>query len=270
MKAFTFCCVICCTLAIPATLRAQQNTVPISGNSRSIYFSPNIHGNVVTYLTTYDGRTDIAPQGTSNFRFSGEARPRAIDSRVYEADYIVYASNVPQEYGSWIVELPTTDSDGNGLADVAQLNRAVNLTGTTGNFYVDAPFTTIDSFSLNMVRASNQVSGTYSLTRFGDGSTSSGTIQLFNIAGNISYTRSTTLMNFSFAITDPLGTTRTVTGSANYTVPNANQIVLPQFSVSASGGPTYTFASGFTLNRSGTRYFGNATLSDGIPETSWA
>src|SRR5262249_43248776 len=128
---------------------------------------------------------------------------------------------------------------------------------------------TIDSLTINMTRASNQVSGSYSVFRTGDASTSSGTIQLFNIAGNVTYTRSPALMNFSFAINDPLGPTRIVSGLTTYSVPNPNQIVLPQFSVATNGGPTYTFLSGFTLNRSGTRYVGNAVLSDAIPETSW-
>ena len=277
MQALVYLCVICWMVAFGTTATAQQNTVPFNGNCRSIYFSPNAHfsqtlGNVFTYITSYDGRTDIAPQGYSNpLSFSGEARPRAIDPRVYEADYMIFSSAFGwnTEYGSLIVEMPLIDSDGNGLPDVAQLSFAVNFT-THGTMSIDWPFPTADSFDLGMVRGSNQLSGSYAIYRYGDASTSSGTIQLFNIGGTTTYKRSTSLMSFNLTITDPLATTRTVTGSTNYTVSNPNKIVLPQFSVSASGGPTYTFASGFTLNRSGSRYIGNATLSDGIPETSWA
>ena len=167
-----------------------------------------------------------------------------------------------------LVELPMTDIDGNGLPDIVQLNKAVNLSAT-GNLYIDWPFQTIDSFTLNMARGSNQLSGSYSVFRNSEAQTSSGTVKLFNMAGSATYTRSTALINFSFAMTDPLASTRTVTGSATYSVPDANHLVLPQFSVSASG-VSYTFVSGFTLTRSGTRYTGNARLNDGIPETSWA
>jgi hypothetical protein len=275
MKALSYLWVICCTMVAGATAVAQTNTAGLVGNCRSIFFGPMTRndaalGFVATYLTTYDGRRDVAPLGYSNpIRFSGEVRTNSLDTRLYEADYMEFAQGVAREYGSLLVELPMTDSDGNGLPDVVQFNKAVNLT-TGGNLVIDAPFQTVDSFTLNMARAANQLAGSYSVYRNSEASTSFGSIQLLNMSGAVTYARSPGTISFNFAVTDPLGTTRNVSGSANYSVINANQILLPEFSVSASGGPTYTFLAGTTLNRSGTLYLGNAKLTDGIPETYWA
>src|SRR5438270_785498 len=130
-----------------------------------------------------------------------------------------------------------------------------------------------DVFILTMSRGINQLVGSYTIRLSSEGTVNGGNFQLLNVGGSVSYTRSTAAISINFAISDPpslgFGGTRTVAGSTTYTVLNANQIVLPQFSVTG-GGATYTFQSGCTLNRTGSRYVGSATLVDGLPDTGWA
>src|SRR5678815_4511864 len=88
---------MCCAAALMPGANAEQNSVSVLGNCRSMYFSPMTRtdstlGQVTTYFTTYDGRRDVAPLGSSNVRFSGEVRTNSLDSRLYEADYMVHAS----------------------------------------------------------------------------------------------------------------------------------------------------------------------------------
>jgi len=265
-------------MALLATASAQQGTASINGNSRSLYFGPMSHfepgiGTVATYLTTYDGTNAFPlyqPVGQSAL-FSGELRPWVGQPGYYQADYVTYTPSGVREYGSFLTAFPTTDSDGNGLPDICQSNKAVNI-ATTGSLNIDWPFQTVDSFTLYVVRSANQLSGTYTLDQVSNGSRNVGSVQLLNIGGSVSYNRGSSTISFDFGINDPLaGGTRTVSGSTSYTVTSANQIVLPQFSVTG-GGATYTFQGGCTLNRqggTGSRYIGNATLTDGMPETYW-
>lgn len=260
--------------------KAQQGTATIGANSRSLYLGPMTHseggvGTVTTYFTTFDGRTDRFPlyqQVGFTFLFSGELRPIASQPDSYEADYATQTPSAWREYGSLAITLPSDDTDSNGLPDICQLNKTVNTTigGNRGSMRIDWPFQTVDSFTLYMSRASNQISGTYWYNLWSNASQSVGTLQLLNITGSVAYHRVNTTLNFTFAITDPLSSTRTVSGATTYTVASPNQIIIPQFSVTASGGPTYTFQSGCTLNRTGSRFVGTARLNDGIPETSWA
>jgi len=289
MKLLKHLWVTCCTAALLGTASAEpQRTASIKGSSQSLYFGGFNHydtsGRLLsTFLTTYDGRTDVFPLNQrinlNSYLFSGELRPRASEPGNYEADYASYttALNPPwKEYGSFVVTLPTDDTDGNGLPDICRSNKAVNVS-TTGALYVDWQYPsgvpTTDGLILTMSRGINQLVGSYTIRLSSEGTVNGGNFQLLNVGGSVSYTRSTAAITFNFAISDPpslgFGGTRTVTGSTTYTVLNANQIVLPQFSVTG-GGATYTFQSGCTLNRTGARYVGSATLVDGLPDTGWA
>src|SRR5258706_5644440 len=263
------------------TASAQQGTASINGNAQSLYFAPFSHYDassrlLTTFLTTYDGVTTTFPLNQPVFgqfpKFSGELRPRATEPGNYEADYASYttALNPPwKEYGSFTVfSLPTTDSDNNGLPDIAQSNKVGNATAT-GILNIDWPFPTVDGLTITMSRPANQISGAYTIKLSSEPNAAVGNFQLLNIGGSVTYARSSGAIALTFAITDPLGATRTVSGSTTYSVPNFNQVVLPQFSVSG-GGASYTFQSGLVLNRTGSRYVGSATLGDGLPETGWA
>jgi len=279
MKLLAYVGAVGVALLLANSALAQDRTAIIGGNSRSLYFGPfqrtDLSGrSLATYFTTYDGTAGTPlyqPIGTTAL-FSGEVRQRTNDVNTYEADFVTYMQGTASEYGSAIFGLPTADGDGNGLPDICQSNRAVNLTGFTGTFASDWPFPRSDFVTLSLSRLSNQVAGTYTMRLNSEPNAGSGVFQSANISGSVGYNRTQGTISFTFAITDPpvlqVGQSRTVTGSTTYTANNPNQIIVPQFSVSG-GGVTYTVQGGLVLNRSGSRYTGNATLSDGVPETSW-
>jgi len=202
--------------------------------------------------------------------FSGELRPRSGVPGVYEADYATDTDFYGwAEYGSVTATLPTTDSDANGLPDIAQFDKAVNIS-FSGSVRSDWPSIASDTFTGTLVRGANQLAGSYTVRFTSDGSTSSGSVEVQNTSGTVSYERgSQNTMTLYLTQTDPLGATRTLTGTTTFTVNSVNQIAFPQFSVTSSDGQTYTIMPGSTLNRTGHHYHGNASLVDGIVETSW-
>src|SRR3954469_23046583 len=257
---------------------AQERTAIVGGNSRSLYFGPfqrfDENGQVLaSYFTTYDGTTAVPlyQRVGGSALYSGEVRQRTNEIDSYEADFVTYKQGLFSEYG-WVgLSLPSIDSDGNGLPDICQSNRAVNLTNfqaRTGAFYSDWPFPRTDSVIVELLRASNQVAGSYTIKLSSEPNKASGVFQSLNISGAVSYNRAAGTMTFTFAITDPPASqqSRTVTGTANYSANNPNQIIVQPFTVS-DGAVSYTFQGGLALNRTGSRYVGNATLNDGVPET---
>src|SRR4051794_33870896 len=172
MKLFAYCGLVISVLWLNSAT-AQERTVTIGGNSSSLYFGPVQHFDInsqpiTSFFTTSDGFTDRFPTnqviGNSAF-FSGELRTNDVDS--YGADLATYSQSAGwTEYGSISAFLPTTDADGNGLPDICQTNRAVNLTGfqaRSGTFHADSPFPRTDAFQLALSRASNQIAGTYTI-----------------------------------------------------------------------------------------------------------
>src|SRR5205085_2085885 len=206
MKLLKHLWVTCCTAALLGTASAEpQRTASIKGSSQSLYFGGfnhyDISGRLLsTFLTTYDGRTDVFPLNQrinlNSYLFSGELRPRASEPGNYEADYASYTTALSppwKEYGSFVVTLPTDDTDGNGLPDICQSNKAVNVS-TTGALYVDWQYPsgvpTTDGFILTMSRGINQLVGSYTIRLSSEGTVNGGNFQLLNVGGSVSYTRS--------------------------------------------------------------------------------
>ena len=259
---------------------AEEKIAAMVGNCRSLNLGPSsrsdpYYGTLSAFFTTYDGRTDVFPLtqdiGGGHVLLSGELRPRAGQPGIYEADFATFSSIYGWvQYGSIVASLPTTDSDGNGLPDVAQLNQN-GTAGISGVVHLDWPTAASDTFVGTLTRGPNQLFGTYSFTYASDGSMSSGTMQVQNLAGPVSYVRATANnMTLSLTQTDPVGSNRTFTGSTTFTVVTTDQIIFPQFSLASTDNKTNTVLAGLILNRIGPRYVGNATLADGILETSWA
>lgn len=267
----------CCLIS---SSEAQQRTASATVNCRSVNWSPisrfdPVYGTLSTYFTTYDGNSSIFPLaqdlGNGTILFSGEVRPRANQPGIYESDFATFSSVYGWvQYGSIVSTFPTTDIDGNGLPDIAQLDKAVNTT-FSGSIRVDWPSVGNDTFTGTLVRGANQLSGSYTVRFASDGSTASGTMRVQNGSGSVSYSRgSANTMAFTLSQSDPLsGFSRTLTGSTDFTVNNANQITIPQFNVSASDGSIFTVLAGTVLNRTGHRYAGNLAVVDGLLETSW-
>ncbi|HEY5912471.1 MAG TPA: Ig-like domain-containing protein [Verrucomicrobiae bacterium] len=262
-------------------LCGQAGTATVTANCRSIILdefqgaAPG--GTVYASVTTYDGSSGY-PLGMSTtypytFNNSEELRPRSGSPGVYEADFGAYQSGLVA-YGRFTLNLPTTDSDANGLPDISQKDKASNVS-FTGSGYSDfsAAAGNGGAFSIQngqLNRAANAQSGTFSYRSVEPLVTVyySGTFRLSTASGSASYTRGTpNSITLTLTLNDG-ATTTPATASTTFTVVNANQITLPAFTLTAGGVPLAVQA--MTLNRTGTKYFGNMTLTDGYPGSSWA
>ena len=244
-------------------------TASVIGNSRSIFmdpfsgFIPGL-GQVYNYVTTYDGQSGVSLYPPA----SGELRPRSGQPGTYEADYVTFdAQGFFQDWGSFTGNLPTTDSDGNGLPDVVQKNKSGNAS-VSGTAVSD--FGTVSNITGSLQRPANSGTGSYSvtLTRPGSSVTYSGALYLLTVSGTINYSRTTGVMSLNVVEPVPHGSNRTLSGWTYFNAVNINQVTLQQFNVSSSDGYTYTVLP-TTLNRSGNKYTGNVQLVDGSPETYW-
>jgi len=264
----------------PAAGKSQTKTATAVANCQSIgldTFSGTLPGigDVTNYVTTFDGRTDRQPLtqdlGGGYFYVSQELRPRSGQPGVYEADYLSYTSSgTLSEYGSFTVNLPTTDSDANELPDFAQKDKGGSVS-LTGYGQADGPSSYSFTLSGQLDRKSGSTSGSYSLTLNGPlGAIHyAGGLYLAHLSGSVSYSRgSPNLVFLNLSRTDQKGGTTTLTGSTTFTVSSPDEIALPQFWLTSSDNKTYT-VNASRLSREGTTYVGPVQLADGTLETSW-
>jgi hypothetical protein len=234
---------LACFVMTPA---ARAETATAVGNCRSILLDPASGylpggGQLRTYVTTYDGQPGFPslyqPLPDDSIVFNSELRSGNAQTGLYAADFATYDSVwSEQDYGSFTLTVPTTDSDQNGLPDVAQSDKPGNA----------------------------QVHGSVVSTTI----SYSGSLYLFNVSGTCTYSRNDGTISFAFNQTLPHGGNRTLSGLTTFEVVDANQITLRQFNVNASDGGTYSVLA-TTLTRSGNKYRGNLQLADGDPQTYW-
>jgi len=172
---------------------------------------------VTNYVTTFDGASGF-PLGQTNANFSQELRPRANQAGVYEADYITYDSwGGCEQYGSFTVYLPTTDTDGNGIPDFAQKEMVGNAS-FSGALLVDWPIGASTSLSGLFRRDAGSLAGTYSVVVLGGVSaTYNGSFHLLRLEGTVTYARGTTnLMALHLTRFDRTGNTTTLDGFTTF------------------------------------------------------
>ncbi len=268
-----------------ATSLAVAQTVSVQLTCRSLQMQPATFtspvpgvGLVTAYFTTYNpARTPRYDTRGGLTYFSGEVRPRSGQSGTYETDYLIIQGNLITEYGSLVMNLATTDSNGYGLPDLLEISRSSAI-GITGSARSDLPSGFTYSVSGSWNRPSAQTTGTYAitlaLTAGGTGSVSlRGNLNIVATvptSSSATYVRSpsgTLTFNISFPASD--GSLTSSTFSAPFTVPNENSISIPAFSFVDSNGDRYQVQAA-TLARNGKTYAGNLRLNDGQPQTSWA
>jgi len=256
---------------------AQTRTVTTTVTNRSLCFYPSDpvfflgYGTVQNYFTTYDGlpgfsRYDRISGGTL---FGGEVRPRSGSPGVYEADYATYTlAGFLADTGSFAFQIPTTDSDANGLPDVVQIdkNGGIILAGS-GLSDNGTPF----SASGNISRAAGSATGTYRVNVVSatglTNVTFTGSITLVAFTGTLSYQRGAT-NSMTVNVRYTLDSTSTVTVTTPFTVVNSDRIDVPQFTARSSNGASVVFRAG-SLTRQGSAYRGDFQAIDGNPGTSW-
>ena len=264
---------LACLVMIPA---ARAETATAVGNCRSIFLDPATGylpglGQLRTYVSTYDGQPGFPlyqPLPDGSILFSYELRPANAQTGLYEADFATYDSVWSiQDYGSLTLTIPITDSDQNGLPDIAQRDKPGN-TQVHGSVVSDF-YDTFSSITGTLSRSANSISGTYFVNVTGSTNISySGSLYLFNVSGTCTYSRNAGTISFALNETLPHSGNRTLSGSTTFQVVDANRITLRQFNLNGSDGGTYSVL-GATLTRSGNKYRGNLQLADGNPQTYW-
>ncbi len=205
---------------------------------------------------------------------SGELRPRQGASGVYETDFVSFTGSSVDQYGSTLINIPTADSDGNGLPDFCQRDKAANSTFTWTS-HLDWPSSMDVAGNGVLNRSPGQVSGQVYLTITTPGvtlSVSQFTWEVLSYAGTFRYTRGAANSGtWDITMTDSSGAVTHFSATVPFTVINANQITIPQFTAygttAGSSGSVVVYAS--TFSRSGNRYIGTVTLQDGTPRTYW-
>lgn len=262
---------------LPLGVRAGTATVAANCRSLSLHeltgYLSGV-GTIYTSITTFDGKP-TPPLGLKvdgTFDNSEELRARAGHPGVYEADYVAYYEGV-SAYGYFSITLPTTDSDGNGLPDVTQKDKASTAdfsgSGTMHYSRVGSP----GSFQIingHLTRAANSVSGTFSFRSIEPSGTIdySGGFSLNTASGTALYTRGpVNQLTFDLMLADG-STTAAAKGSTAFNIVNPNQITIPQFTLTSAGQSLQV--QSLTLNRTGRRYIGDMVLADGYPESSWS
>lgn len=219
------------------------------------------------YFSTYDGVLGWSLY-QSGYGWSGELRPDSANSSTYRADYDIWDSiyGYFPGYGSLTATMPSTDSNGDGLADFLDLNR--NGNGSfSGSGYDYVPGVGLTSYTFNgtLTRSSGSYGGTYSVST-STGNTASGTFYLGGYAGNVTYdtdARTMTVTGLSFA-----GST-TLSGTITYDVLDVNTVRINTFTYTENG-VGMSIVGSITLTRSGNTYSGKGVITDGNLYTSWA
>ena len=156
---------LACLVMIPA---ARAETATAVGNCRSIFldlatgYLPGL-GQRPTGFSTYDGQPGFPlyqPLPDGSIVFSEELRSANAQTGLYRADFATYDSVWSiQDYGSFTITLPITDSDQNGLPDVVQKDKPGNAQGygsVVSDFY-----NTFSSITGTLSRPANSITGTY-------------------------------------------------------------------------------------------------------------
>lgn len=221
------------------------------------------------YLTTYDG-SSVWPLNDNN-TISSELKPSFIGSSTYRADYLAADSSV-FEHGTISLNMPTTDSDGNGVFDWLQQDMAVNtaiVTGTSTVHWLAAGAVSGNATIFGqMTRQAGSNSGTYSMTYNISGLgtiVATGTWEVGYWQGSITYG------NGSYAVSSSMlgngGASTTIAGSSTYSSSGTDTLQLGSIQLTDGIGTISMPTS--SLTRSGNVYSTRVSLDDGKYTTSW-
>jgi hypothetical protein len=226
------------------------------------------HGATI-YFTTYDGSSSW-PLNDQN-TVSSELKPSQAGSSVFRADYLAETvSSGVYEHGTVSLNMPTADTDGNGVHDWLQKDIAVNapFSGSSALHWKAAGVQSGSaSITGRLIRSAGSGSGTYSTTYTitGETVTATGTWYVGYWGGTVTYDGD----KYGLDITtlDSKGETWDLSGSAGYSNPSENQL---QFGdIQLTDGSDEIRIVGATLKRSGDTYTANMRAVDGNPDTSW-
>ncbi len=198
-----------------------------------------------------------------------ELRPLPNVAQGYEAGYGVRQSGQFVEYGVAVMEIPATDSDGNGVPDFAQVDRSMGGTFSgTINAYGPSPYTAKLVFTIS--RAAGATTGTYNAFAVVGGQTIfyDGESVVSSASGTVTYNPSKALIALGGVLSGELGSSLAISAVGNYYIKSGN-VVLGSMPIKTPAGNLTALAT--TLSRvPGTlRFRGSLSLVDGNLSTSW-
>ena len=242
----------------------HANTATLSGTSYSILLddtAANMSGSLVYFFfTTYDGdRYGMPYYYDANSQMIYYSQELKKVGTLYKTDYFSIVDNYIDDYGEVSLNLGNIDSDHNGIDDICEKQKAINLS-VSGNWYSQDD--TSGSISGSMNRNAGSQLGSYNLSI---NNTWAGNIPLSGnfysgiLSGSISY--STGNNTFLATYTSTWAVQSQVKHlDTTYEILDENRIRMN----------AKDFFPATIFNRSGNTYSAVVVLTDGEPSTFWA
>jgi regulator of replication initiation timing len=222
------------------------------------------------YFTSYDGSSGY-PLNDNN-TVSSEVKNLTLGSSSFYTDYLV-AEGYVYMHGTAILNMPTTDSDGNGVLDFLQKERSVNTTvsGSSKMHWLSpGAYGSDSSLSGSFTRSAGLNTGNYTFDYQYDSVKASATgvwsVQYFD--GSIEYDGEKYYLDIE--TTNSEGQDIKAYSTAEYSVTDSNTLNLGAMSITTDYDSSILQTQSTTLKRSGNKYSGYLKALDGDTDTSWA
>ena len=266
----------CVSLAITLSARGQQRDAAFNAYCNSINLSVGTvpGSNFKVYFTTYDGSSSFPLY--DNFLgllfFSGEVTPKIGQPGNYQTDYVGFVNDAANAAGTVSINLPTIDSDQNGIADFLQKSQRGDA-AFSGTVIRQIPSSTSAVLNGSIMRAAGSVVGSYTATvpdlASGLVITYRGESYLLNASGVISYNRGNNLAVISVNVSNYDGTTTSYSSSSTFSLPDSNTVSFPASTTFTSSDLRTIEAKAYVLKRTGKRFLGAIEFQDGNRNTTW-
>jgi len=258
MKKLILASMLCLapTLAAGGTLTVSGKSYSLMLNDAVVYMGGN---QVRFYFTTYDGNRYTYPyyyDATKQMIYRNYELKKL--GNTYYTDYYCVRNGMISDIGEISFTLGSIDSDNNGIDDICEINKSVNVT-VTGNWYsIDG---SSGAISGTMIKNSGSQQGYYSLFvkgTFAGDIPATGDFYSGILSGDASYSR----MNYSITINYTI--TYSEQGASNqlqtfYEVIDSDTVKI----IGRDEVPTTI------LVRYGNNYYATVELSDGNLGTFW-
>lgn len=198
-----------------------------------------------------------------------ELRPLPGSLPSYEAGFGHMRAGQFIEYGVALMEVPATDSDGNGVPDFAQVDSPMSGTfpGTI-NVYGSAPYTA--KLVVTVSRSAGSTTGTYNAFAVVAGQPVfyDGESVVSSASGAVTYNPAKSLIAFGGVLSGELGTSLAITAVGSYAIQSGN-VVLSSMPIKTPKGTLTALATILTRVPGTLRFRGSLSLVDGNLSTSW-
>jgi len=271
------CWLSACFLSAFSAEKAAATTATLLSKSIKLYPSTQFidgTGTTTNYFSTFNGIAGNFLVDSANPSGSGELRQKSGAPGLYEGGFEFVTSTGVFDYGSYEVNVPTTDSSGGGIPDVLNPFRgAANEFSIAGTGYG-----TKSSFPITFTfyrSPDGSTLGSYNVT------TTPGQFPLPSSSGNYTvpgfegdvYIEGANTLFFDFeSLGFPAVPLVSISGYTTYTVIDADHIHLDPFVLHDDKGLVSYSVLATTLTRmdTGFGYFiGDLQVTDGLAATSW-